>query len=126
LQTEINIAYSHSTPAVDAETLDNAVTQLEKEDEEENEEIERTVTSTTQSHNNMYSSDDRHNMWPFQQLKYYINSSIHPLVTMTHPAKISTKSVYHLVITFCRSALMSCAAHVNTIPLNTDILQPSI
>jgi len=80
LQTEINIAYSHSTPSVDAETLHNAVTQLEKEDEEENEEIERTVTSTTHIHNNMYSSDDRHNMWPFQQLKYYINSSIHPSI----------------------------------------------
>jgi len=34
------IAYSHSSPAIYAKTLHNAVNGLEKEDEEEKEEIE--------------------------------------------------------------------------------------
>jgi len=40
-------AYSHSSPAIHTETLQNAVTELKEEDEEEEEETERTVASAT-------------------------------------------------------------------------------
>jgi len=37
----------HSSPAINAETLQNAVAELEEEDKEEEEEVKRTVTSAT-------------------------------------------------------------------------------
>jgi len=37
----------HSSPAIHAKTLENAVAELEEEDKEEEEEIERTVISAT-------------------------------------------------------------------------------
>jgi len=39
--------YSHSSPAIHAKTLQDAVTELEEEDEEEEKEIERTIISAT-------------------------------------------------------------------------------